>query len=104
MFAELAYEMQIGVWTLYFMVAAAFIVSSLFTYYVYIPFMIKHSDMFDKYFPTLLILCFVFFLLLFEKYAILTIGIIWAGFLKIVINSEKYPRLNRVVDTIFFKS
>ncbi len=54
-----------------------------------------------KYFPPLFLAVLITILAYGERYVEILIAFLFASFVKIVINSKKYPKLNQIFDRIF---
>ena len=52
-------------------------------------------------FPSILIMALITFFAYNEQYVFIVAGLIFAGFVEIVVYSGKYPSVNKVFDTIF---
>jgi acyl-CoA synthetase (AMP-forming)/AMP-acid ligase II len=101
MLEELVFELGISTTTLYYIFIASGITTGLFMQYVFFPLLEKYEEQFDKYFPTVITTVLVSILLYSEHYIVIALSIVWAAFIVIVLNSNKYPRVNKIFDSIF---
>jgi len=69
--------------------------------YVVFPILDRYSDKVDKHLPDISIVIMVLIVLYGEQYELIAMLIIWTAFLILVVNSNKYPRINRFFDSIF---
>ena len=52
-------------------------------------------------FPVILITTLMLTLALFEQYGMILLVVLFGGFVSIIVNSGKYPKINKLFDSVF---
>jgi hypothetical protein len=102
MLEEFLFEFGLSLNQAIFALVISIILNLLFAKYVLFPFMDKHKGFFLRYSPLIIVVIHVGILIYIEAYTVVMVVIIWALFVKIVLNSNKYPKLNDAIDSFFF--